>query len=276
MRYFALSFALLFTVTFSDAQQGSFQNDFKLLRSNIANYLLNTSNIALNFAPAGIDGKSGCINEKMNNKTMDRLADPMDEFPFYSQLGEQFYESFFSFSLENQKAFRQCGSHIGTDMHQQHILYDCGQCNINHLVDVSYHILRLNLDKPTAEPLLVKVRENILKMYEQVNHGNDLAKDCRANGWITYQVHNAARAGLDHLNAINVNNRESTAGKLGLVMSHFYKELLALPLQDYDCWLSPEWQVGYFTIMYSTYLELNAMGADKSSTAYLDYVSGKK
>jgi hypothetical protein len=259
----------------ASAQYGSFKNDFKQIGNGIANYLLNVSNLTYNLAPAGVDAGSGCFIDKMNTRSMDRFADPLDEFPFYSELGSRFYEMFYTFSLENQKTFRECGNHISDGMQQHHLLYECTSCNKTHLEDVAYHILKLNLKSDAARPLLEKVKDHINQLYVNVNHDNDRSKDCRANGWITWQVHNAARAGLQHLEAINVNNRESEAGKLGMVMSHFYKELIAMPVQNYDEWLSPEWQVCYFTICYATYLELTAMDYSHSSAAYLDYAGAK-
>ena len=275
MKYFLLSLVFCSVYFNADAQSGSYQNDFKLVRTAIATYLLTTAENAYNFAPAGVNASTGCLNEKMNCRHMDRLADPLDEFKFYSNLGSGFYEEFYTFSLANQQAFRQCANHVCTYMHPQHILYPCTSCNINHLLDISNHMLRLFLSPKDTDPMLEKVRDNVLKMYETVNHSNNSSQDCNANGWITWQVHNAARAGLDHLNLVNVNNRTSTAGKLGMVMSHFYKDIIALPVQDFDTWLSPEWQVGYYTIMYSTYLELTTMDFTPNSTSYLDYAASR-
>ncbi len=273
MKY-CLSLFLLasFSVT-SLAQSASYQNDFKMIRYGIANYLYETSQNSFKYAPAGTE--SGCLNDKMNTRKMDRLADPLDEYQFYSVLGSSFNEMFYTFSLQNQQAFRECGNHISLNMGPQHTLYSCTSCNINHLLDVSNHMLRLNLPMKVSDSLLAEVRENVLKLYESVNHDNNSAKDCHATGWITWQVHNAARAGMERLNAINVNNRNSTAGKLGMVMNHFYKDLIALPVQDFDTWLSPEWQVGYYAIMYSTYLELTNMEFYPSATSYLGYADKK-
>ena len=265
-----LLICLSFTVT--NAQPGSYQADFKLVRTAISNYLINTANITLGAAPAGDDG--GCINEKMGSREMDKLADPLDEYKFYSNLGNGFYQMFYTFSLENQQAFKQCSRHICLDMHAQHQLYPCTSCNINNILDKSNHMLRMFLPTYVSDPLLGKVRDNVLKLYEGVTHGNNSSVDCKATGWITWQVHNAARAGLEQLNVVNVNNRNSSAGRLGMVMSHFYKNLIALPVQDFDTWLSPEWQVGYYAIMYSTYLELTNMDFNPNSTAYLDYAAG--
>ena len=258
------------------AQPKSYNNDFRLVRTSIASYLEASCDKAWKSAPGGMEPATGCYNEQMNTRHMDRLADPLDEYVFYSNLGSSFYEMFYTFSLQNQQAFRECDKHICRDMKPQHVLYSCRECNINHLLEISNHMLHLFLTTSEADPLLVKVRDNMLKMYDNVNHENNSAEGCRATGWLTWQVHNAARAGMDHLNAINVNNRNSTAGRLGMVMNHFYKNILSLPVQDFDTWLSPEWQVGYYTIMYATYLELSNMEHEPSATSYLDYAESKK
>ena len=268
-------FAVSITVISANAQSGSYQNDFKLVREAITNYIGATANNAFTYAPAGVEGETGCFNEKMATRSMDKLADPMDEFKFYSSLGSKFYEMFYTFSLQSQMSFKQCGNHIGGDMHTQHLLYDCTECNINHILEISNHTLRMFLSSDVSNPLLEKVRDNVLHLYASVNHDNNSSQGCRATGWLTWSIHNAARAGLDHLNAVNVNNRTSTAGKVGMVMSHFYKNILALPVQDFDTWLSPEWQVGYYVIMYSTYLELTNMDFTPNSTSYLDYAAQK-
>ena len=273
MKYCLSLFLALSISIVSFGQSASFQNDFKLIRYGIANYLYESAQNSWKYAPAGTE--TGCLNDKMNTRKMDKLADPLDEYKFYSVLGSSFYEMFYTFSLQNQQAFRECGNHIEMDMKPQHTLYSCTECNINHLLDISNHMLRLHLPMSYSDSLLADVRDHVLKLYESVNHGNNSAKDCHATGWITWQVHNAARAGMDRLNTINVNNRNSTAGKLGMVMNHFYKDLIALPVQDFDTWLSPEWQVGYYTIMYSTYLELTNMDFSPSATSYLGY-SAKK
>ena len=273
MKYCLSLFLALSISIVSFGQSASFQNDFKLIRYGIANYLYESAQNSWKYAPAGTE--TGCLNDKMNTRKMDKLADPLDEYKFYSVLGSSFYEMFYTFSLQNQQAFRECGNHIEMDMKPQHTLYSCTECNINHLLDISNHMLRLHLPMSYSDSLLADVRDHVLNLYESVNHGNNSAKDCHATGWITWQVHNAARAGMDRLNTINVNNRNSTAGKLGMVMNHFYKDLIALPVQDFDTWLSPEWQVGYYTIMYSTYLELTNMDFSPSATSYLGY-SAKK
>jgi hypothetical protein len=270
-----LIFALFLPFCAANAQPGSYKNDFNLVRTAIENYLAGAAYNTLHFAPGGVEGSTGCLNDKMATRKMDKLADPLDEFVFYSQLGSQYYEMFYTFSLANQQAFKQCDFHVQDHMEAQHVLYDCRDCNINHILDVSNHMLRLFLSKQDAEPLLNKVKMNVLAMYENVNHDNNTSASCKMGGWLTWEVHNAARAGLDHLNAIQTNNRNSTAGKLGMVMSHFYKNVLALPVQEFNVWASPEWQVGYYAALYSTYLELTNMDFGPHSTAYLDYAAGK-
>ena len=279
MKYLFLSLAIFVSVCSVKAQSGSYENDFKLVRTSIINYFTNVAENAYNFAPGGIDASNGYLNEKMNCKYMNKLADPLDEYKFYSNLGSGFYEMFYTFSLQNQRAFKETykSDEDYEVLHFQHkVLSPCIKCNRDHLMEVADHIIGLFLPPEKAKPILEHLGENVLNLYTSVNHNNNSSVECHATGAITKSIHNAALEALEKLNDINVNNRASAAGRVGMVMSHCYEELLELPVQEDNTWLSAEWQIGYYTIMYATYMEIKAMEFYPNSTSYLDYAAKYK
>jgi hypothetical protein len=275
MKYIFLSIAFLLAALTGIAQSGSYENDFRQIKNSIINYLSNTAKNVRRGGAVGAKESNSCLCEAMGTRAMYRLADPLDEYVFYSQLGSKFYQVFYTFSLQNQAAFKAPVATEGEEvaLHFSHDYCKCPQCYANQLEEAGSHILNIFLQKEVTAPLERELRHDVHAMLHSPYH---ITENCDLSGNVTLGVHNAALEALLQLEAMRIRNPRSAAGRMEIVMLHFFDELLDLPVQEKDTRLSAEWQTGYYTILYATYMELQHMDTYPSSVAYLDYATKYK